>query len=199
VFEKTGTLTIGPEDRRRAGAARTVETLGKMGIHVFMLTGDTDERASAAALAAGISDYRAGLLPEDKAAFIAGLRKTHTVTMVGDGVNDALSITSADVGIAIGRAAEVSLESAAVVVTQNRIAHILKAVYAGRVMMKNIRRSLFWALIYNVLGLLLAACGIISPVIAGAAMSLSSLSVVLNARSLDGKFHKLTFDEIAES
>ncbi|NLO46964.1 MAG: cation-translocating P-type ATPase [Clostridiales bacterium] len=207
VFDKTGTLTIGPEDRLRAGAPKTVETLGKMGIRVLLLSGDREDRTKCAAGAAGITEYRSGLLPEDKAALIAELRKGngkekdkgHIVTMVGDGVNDALSISSADVGIAIGKAAEVSLESADAVITQNRIAHILKALYAGRVMIKNIKHSLFWALIYNSAGLVLAACGIISPVIAGAAMSLSSLSVVLNARSLEKKFYKITFDKIAQS
>lgn len=199
VFDKTGTLTVGPEDRLRSGAPRTVETLDSMGIRVLMLTGDTEARALPAAAAAGITEFHAGLLPEDKAAFVAALRQNHTVTMVGDGVNDALSLSAADAGIALGRAAEVSVACADVVITQNRIAHVLKAVYAGRVMLKNIRRSLFWALIYNVLGLLLAACGVISPVIAGAAMSLSSLSVVLSARSLDRKFHKITFDRVRQS
>jgi cation transport ATPase len=207
VFDKTGTLTIGPEDRLRSGAPKTVETLNKMGIRVLLLSGDREDRTKRAADAAGIAEYRFGLLPEDKAALIAELRngkdkdkeKAHIVTMVGDGINDALSISSADVGIAVGKAAEVSLESADAVVTQNRITHVLKAVYAGRVMMKNIKRSMFWALIYNSAGLVLAACGIISPVIAGAAMSLSSLSVVLNARSLEKKFRKITFEKIAQS
>ncbi len=199
VFDKTGTLTLGPEDRLRAGAPKTVETLGKMGIKTLLLSGDERERVEKAAAGAGIGDFRYGLLPEEKAEIIAGLRKEHSVAMVGDGANDALSLASADAGIALGRAAEISLESADVVITQNRITHVLKALYAGRVMTANIRRSLFWALIYNVAGLLLAASGVISPIIAGTAMSLSSFSVVMNARSLERKFEKLTFDKIVAS
>ncbi len=170
-----------------------------MGIKTLLLSGDERERVEKAAAGAGIGDFRYGLLPEEKAEIIAGLRKEHSVAMVGDGANDALSLASADAGIALGRAAEISLESADVVITQNRITHVLKALYAGRVMTANIRRSLFWALIYNVAGLLLAASGVISPIIAGTAMSLSSFSVVMNARSLERKFEKLTFDKIVAS
>ncbi len=211
VLDKTGTLTQPLEDggeRPRYGAPKTVETLMRMGISVWMLTGDSEDRAYAAADACGIPRERVlcRLLPEDKAKTIAELRRSGTVCMVGDGVNDALSLQAADVGLALGRAADVglalgraadvSVACADAVVTRNRIAHILRALYAGRVTMQNIRRSLFWALIYNVIGLLLAAAGIVSPLIAGAAMSLSSLSVALNSHSLDKKLRAPSFDQV---
>ena len=201
VFDKTGTLTL-PDgeggERLRAGAVRTVDTLRKMGLEVWMLSGDTPERASSIAAEVGIPEarLRAGLLPEEKAGILQELRQNGPVCMVGDGLNDALCLQNADVGIAIGKASTVSLECADVVITRNRITHVLKALYFGKVTMKNIRRSLFWALIYNIAALLLSVCGVVSPVIAGAAMSLSSLSVVLNAQSLDRQFQKLTFEKI---
>ena len=201
VFDKTGTLTL-PDgedsERLRAGAVKTVETLRKMGLEIWMLSGDTPERAALIAADAGIPDSqcRAGLLPEDKVGILRELNQHGPVCMVGDGLNDALCLQSADVGIAIGRASTVSLECADVVITRNRITHVLKALYFGKVTMRNTRRSLFWALIYNIVALLLSVCGIVSPVVAGAAMSLSSLSVVLNAQSLDRQFQKLTFEKI---
>lgn len=201
VFDKTGTLTVteGEGERLREGARKTVETLQAMGIELWLLTGDRREAALKAAAAAGIPEERVlfELLPEEKNEKVRELQRSHTVCMVGDGVNDALSLQTADVGIAVGRAAEVSVECADLVITQNRITHLLKALYIGRVTLRNIRRSLFWALIYNVIGLGLCVAGVMTPVYAGAAMSLSSLSVVLNARSLDEQCRALTFEKIA--
>lgn len=204
VLDKTGTLTLPEPDggeRLREGTQITIETLHKLGIEVWLFTGDRRDPALKAAQAAGIplDHVRYELLPEDKAELLKELQKLRTVCMVGDGVNDALSLTLADAGVAIGRAAEISVECADMVITRNRITHLLKAVYIGRVTLQNIRRSLFWALFYNVIGLGICVAGLITPVIAGTAMSLSSLSVVLNAQSLDKKIQKLTFKKIASA
>lgn len=202
VLDKTGTLTVPAEgggERLRAGAKPTIETLQAMGIEVWLLTGDRQDAALRIAAEAGIpaARVRSALLPEDKLALLRQLQQSHTVCMAGDGINDALSLQQADVGIAIGRAAELTVACADLVVTRNRITHLLKALYAGRVTLRNIRRSLFWAVIYNVIGIALCAAGIVTPVIAGAAMSLSSLSVVLNARALEGRFQKMSFAKIS--
>ena len=202
VFDKTGTLTLPKAqggERVRAGAQITVETLSKMGVDVWILTGDKKEAAMAVAEEIGCDESHVfyELLPEDKLAKLREIQAGHTVCMIGDGVNDALSLTEADVGVAIGRAAEISVECADMVITQNKITHLLKAIYISRVTLRNIRLSLFWALVYNVVGLALCVAGIITPVYAGAAMSLSSLSVVLNAMSLEKRFKKLTFEKVA--
>lgn len=204
VLDKTGTLTVPTKDgeeRLREGTIKTIESLKEMGIEVWLLTGDKQETALRLAAGAGIPEehVRSELLPEDKSALLQQLKQTHTVCMVGDGINDALSLQKADVGIAIGKAAELTIECADLVITRNRITHLLKAIYAGRVTLRNIRRSLFWAVIYNLLSIGLCIAGIFTPIIAGAAMSLSSLSVVLNAHSLETCFEKLTFAKITKT
>jgi cation transport ATPase len=196
VFDKTGTLTFGPEDSLRDGTPITVDTLKKIGFQLLVLSGDTEEKTGRAAESAGINRWHASLTPEDKAGIIRGLQDSHTVVMVGDGVNDLLSVVSADVGVAISRAAELNIENADIILARNKITHLLKAVYISRIMLKNIRFSLFWALIYNIAGIALAVAGLINPVFAGIAMSLSSLCVVLNARQLEKKGQKITFDQI---
>lgn len=204
LLDKTGTLTVPAEsggERLREGAKRTVETLHAMGIEVWLLTGDRRDAALRIAAEAGIPEehVRFELLPEDKSGLLCQLQQTHTVCMVGDGMNDALALQHSDVGVAIGKAADLTVQCADLVITRNRITHLLKALYAGRVTLRNIRRSLFWAVIYNVLSIGLCVVGAVTPVIAGAAMSLSSLSVVLNARALEGLFKNLSFEKISAS
>lgn len=199
VFDKTGTLTLGPDDALREGSPVTAEALKKLGLSLVLLSGDSEEKTRRAAESCAIVRWHAGLTPEDKAEIVRQLQVSHTVAMVGDGMNDLLSILSANVGIVIGRAAELNLENADIVLAQNKITHLLKTVYISRIMLKNIKISLFWALIYNIVGLGLSVGGIVTPIIASIAMSLSSLCVVLNARRLENKGQKITIDKILKS
>ncbi len=196
AFDKTGTLTHGRDDAVREGAPVTVATLRKMGIGAVVLSGDEPERVDAVADECGIAERHAGLKPEEKSELLKALQREHKVVMVGDGVNDLLTLITADVGIAIGYAAEMNLESADIVLTRNRITHLLKAIYISRLMMKNVRRSLMWVGFYNVLAISLAVSGILTPVLSGIAMSISSMIVVFNAGKLKKDCEVITFDKI---
>jgi P-type E1-E2 ATPase len=151
---------------------------------------------NAVADACGIEERHAGLQPEEKCALLKGLQPEHKVAMLGDGINDLLTLVAADVGIAIGYAAEMNLESADIVITRNRITHLLKAIYISRLMMINVRRSLMWVGLYNVLAISLAVAGILTPVFSGIAMSVSSMIVVLNADRLKKDCAHISFEKI---
>ncbi len=196
AFDKTGTLTHGRDDALRDGAPVTVVSLEKLGIRPLVLSGDASERVNAVADACGIEERHAGLQPEEKCALLKGLQPEHKVAMLGDGINDLLTLVAADVGIAIGYAAEMNLESADIVITRNRITHLLKAIYISRLMMINVRRSLMWVGLYNVLAISLAVAGILTPVFSGIAMSVSSMIVVLNADRLKKDCAHISFEKI---
>jgi Cu+-exporting ATPase len=169
-------------DPVREGAARAVSALADIGIRCVMLTGDNPQTARAIAAAVGIADVRAGVLPGGKAAEIESLRERgHTVAMIGDGVNDAPALAAADVGIAMGNGADVALEVAAITLMRPDPRLVVAAVDVARATDRKIRQNLFWAFVYNVVGLPLAAMGLLNPVVAGAAMAASSVSVVSNA------------------
>lgn len=186
-------------DAVRAGAPKTVETLHAMGIGTAMLTGDNAAAANAVARAVGIKTVKAGLQPAEKAAWIAQLQEKGPVAMVGDGVNDTLALINADIGVAVGSVFTVAFGAADITITQDRITHLLKAMYVGKTTLNNIRASLTWALVYNIICISLAALGVLSPIYAGLAMSLSSLCVVLNARSLGKKLSNITFQKVIAS
>jgi len=185
---------IAVADVIKEGSARAVEKLRKSGIEVVMITGDNKVTAGAVARQAGISRVLAEVLPQDKAAAIESLQKEGKITaMVGDGINDAVALARADVGIAIGSGTDVAIESADIVLMRGDVAGVADAIYLSRRTMRTIRQNLFWAFCYNVLGIpvaagVLAIFGgpLLSPVIAAAAMSLSSVSVVMNALRLKG-------------
>jgi Cu+-exporting ATPase len=169
-------------DPVREGAARAVSALADIGIRCVMLTGDNPQTARAIAAAVGIIDVRAGVLPGGKAAEISSLRERgHTVAMIGDGVNDAPALAAADVGIAMGNGADVALEVAAITLMRPDPRLVVAAIDVARATDRKIRQNLFWAFVYNVVGLPLAAMGLLNPVVAGAAMAASSVSVVSNA------------------
>jgi Cu+-exporting ATPase len=169
-------------DRLRASSRAAVGKLKDMGIAVVMLTGDNAATAKAIAAAAGVSSYRAQVLPGDKAAAVAGFKSGgQVVGMVGDGVNDAPALAAADVSFAIGAGSDVALEAADIALMRNDLASVVDAISLSRATLRKIRQNLFFAFIYNVLGIPLAAAGMLNPVIAGAAMALSSVSVVSNS------------------
>ncbi|MFA5083618.1 MAG: heavy metal translocating P-type ATPase, partial [Hydrogenophilaceae bacterium] len=172
-------------DRLRASSVAAVARLKAAGIRVVMLTGDNEATAAAVAAEAGIDDWRAGIKPVDKAATVAALKGGgRTVGMVGDGINDAPALATADVSFAMRSGADIALEAADITLMRNDLASLADAIELSRAVMARIRQNLFLAFVYNVLALPLAAMGMLSPVIAGAAMALSSVSVVSNSLRL---------------
>jgi Cu+-exporting ATPase len=152
-----------------------------------MLTGDRRVAAAALANSLGIDEVRAEVLPEGKADVIAALRQTGAVVaMVGDGINDAPALAAADVGIAMGTGTDVAMQTAGITLMRGDPALIADAIDISRRTYAKIRQGLFWAFAYNLVGIPLAALGLLSPVVAGAAMALSSVSVVGNALLLRG-------------
>lgn len=174
-------------DTVKDGSVEAIEELSRMGIRVIMLTGDTKEAALAVAKRVGIrsEDVIAGVLPGEKAGRIQELRDAgFIVAMVGDGINDAPSLAQADVGMAIGTGTDIAMESADITLMKGDLRAVPQAIKLSRATMRIIKQNLFWAFIYNTLGIPLAALGYLSPVLAGAAMAMSSVSVVSNSLRL---------------
>ena len=173
---------LGIADRLRPTSREAVERLSAHGIEVVMLTGDNRATAAAIAREAGIAHVEAEVLPQDKAAAVARLKAGgKLVGMVGDGINDAPALAAADVSFAIGGGSDVALEAADVTLMRSDLLSAADAIDLSRATLAKIRQNLFFAFIYNVLGIPLAALGYLSPVIAGAAMAMSSVSVVSNS------------------
>ncbi|MEF3306038.1 heavy metal translocating P-type ATPase [Paenibacillus sp. GYB003] len=162
-----------------------VGRLKEMGIQVVMITGDNERTARAIAAQVGIDHVLAEVLPEGKAEQVKKLQaEGKTVAMVGDGINDAPALATANIGMAIGTGTDVAMEAADVTLMRGDLSSIPDAIYMSRKTMSNIKQNLFWALGYNTLGIPVAAIGLLAPWVAGAAMALSSVSVVLNALRL---------------
>ncbi|HNQ55890.1 MAG: heavy metal translocating P-type ATPase [Rhodocyclaceae bacterium] len=173
---------LGIADRLRPTSREAVERLSAQGIEVVMLTGDNRATAAAIAREAGIAHVEAEVLPQDKAAAVARLKAGgKLVGMVGDGINDAPALAAANVSFAIGGGSDVALEAADVTLMRSDLLSAADAIDLSRATLAKIRQNLFFAFIYNVLGIPLAALGYLSPVIAGAAMAMSSVSVVSNS------------------
>jgi len=173
---------IGVADRVRADSAAAVARLQAKGLRVVMLTGDHPATAAAIARETGIGDWRAGVLPGDKAAAVKSLAAAgERVGMAGDGINDAPALAAADVSFAIGVGADVAVEAADITLVRNSLHGVADAIDLSRATLSKIRQNLFFAFVYNVLGIPLAAAGMLNPVIAGAAMAMSSVSVVSNS------------------
>ena len=169
-------------DLVKPSAREAVRNLREAGIETVLLTGDNERTAAAVAAQVGVDRVLAGVLPAGKAAEVRRLQaEGRHVAMVGDGVNDAPALAAADVGIAMGTGADVAMEAAGVTLMRADPLLVGDAIAVSRATYHKIRQGLFWAFIYNVVGLPLAALGLLSPLIAGAAMALSSVSVVTNA------------------
>jgi len=169
-------------DRVRETSAAAIARLEAAGIEVTMLTGDHEATAAAVAKAVGIRRWRSGVLPAAKAEAVRDAKSAGAVTgMVGDGVNDAPALAQADVSFAMGAGSAIAIESADITLVRDDLNAVADAILLSRATLSKIRQNLFFAFAYNVLGIPLAAVGLLSPVIAGAAMALSSVSVVSNA------------------
>ncbi|WP_165857720.1 heavy metal translocating P-type ATPase [Marinobacter sp. JSM 1782161] len=183
---------IGVADRIKPDSRAAIDRMRNQGIRVVMLTGDVEASARAIAREAGIDEVHANVLPEDKADIVKRLRdEGRTVAMVGDGINDAPALAASDVGFAIGAGTDVAIESAAITLMRDSLDGVTDAIAISRATVRNIRQNLFGAFVYNSLGVPIAAgvlyplWGVLmSPILAGAAMSLSSVTVVTNANRL---------------
>jgi len=172
-------------DPIRASARAALDALRQDGMTVVMLTGDHAQTAASVAGQLGIADVRAGLLPDDKHRIVAELRgEGHVVAMAGDGVNDAPALSAADVGIAMGTGSGVALEAAGITLVGADLAGLVRARALSRAAMRNIRQNLAFAFAYNLIGVPAAALGLLRPELAALAMSLSSVSVIVNALRL---------------
>lgn len=170
------------EDVLRPEAREVIERLEASGVEVWMLTGDNRRTAKYIADQAGISHVMAEVLPQDKASKVLALQtEGKRVGMVGDGINDAPALATANIGFAIGSGTDIALEAADIVLVRNDLHALEQAIQISRKTMKNIKENLFWALIFNCIGIPLAAFGILNPMIAGTAMAFSSVTVVSNA------------------
>jgi P-type Cu+ transporter len=178
-----GLLAFG--DTVKPAARDAVARLQALGVATVMLSGDNRGSAEAVARELGITDCRAEVLPGDKAAAVQALRADgRVVAMVGDGINDAPALAAADVGIAMSTGTDVAMQTAGITLMRGDPRLVADALDVSRRTVATIRRGLFWAFAYNVVGIPLAAAGLLNPVIAGAAMALSSVSVVANALTL---------------
>ncbi|MBR4332911.1 MAG: heavy metal translocating P-type ATPase [Clostridia bacterium] len=193
-FAKNGRAlgVIAVADTIKEDSPAAIRQLQAMGIRVVMLTGDNECTAQAVGKQAGVDEVIAGVLPEGKEQVIQKLKKQGKVAMVGDGINDAPALTRADMGIAIGAGADVAIDAADVVLMNSRLTDVPAAIRLSRAALRNIHENLFWAFIYNVIGIPLAAGAFISlfgwtlnPMFGAAAMSLSSFCVVSNALRLN--------------
>ncbi|MGN0462591.1 MAG: metal-transporting ATPase, partial [Ruminococcus sp.] len=183
---------IAVADTIKDDSPQAIKEMQNMGIYVVMLTGDNERTAKAIGAKAGVDEVISGVLPDGKESVIRELQKKGNVVMVGDGINDAPALTRADVGIAIGAGADVAVDAADVVLMKSRLCDVPAAIRLSRATLRNIHENLFWAFIYNIIGIPLAAGVFINilgwrlnPMFAAAAMSLSSFCVVTNALRLN--------------
>ncbi|HSG24423.1 MAG TPA: HAD-IC family P-type ATPase, partial [Azonexus sp.] len=175
-----GLLAFG--DTIKASSYQAINRLRELGIKTIMLTGDNQGSANAVAKELGIDEVRAELLPGDKANIVQELRgRGHVVAMVGDGLNDAPSLVAADVGLSMSTGTDVAMEAAGITLMRGDPRLVADSFDVSRRTYGKIKQGLFWAFAYNVLGIPLAALGMLNPVVAGAAMAFSSVSVVTNA------------------
>ena len=193
LFARDGRMLgiIAVADTMKEDSPKAIQELRNLGIHVIMLTGDNERTANAIGRKAGVDEVVAGVLPDGKESAIRKLKEQGVTAMVGDGINDAPALTRADVGIAIGAGADVAIDAADVVLMKSHLSDVPAAIRLSRATLRNIHENLFWAFIYNIIGIPLAAgCFVafgltLNPMFGAAAMSLSSFCVVSNALRLN--------------
>ncbi len=181
--ELYGVLAV--EDPIKDTSAEAIKKMKNSGLKVFMLTGDNKKTAEAIAKRIGVDDYFAEVLPDEKADRIKQLQKENrTVAMVGDGINDSPALVTADLGIAIGTGTDIAIESSDITLVKGNLMGVVTAIELSHKTIRSIKQNLFWAFIYNTIGIPFAALGLLNPMIAALAMSLSSVSVISNSLRL---------------
>lgn len=172
-------------DRVKDSSRRAIQVLKEMGLQVYMITGDNRRTAEAIGREVGVADIMADVLPERKAQAVEEIRKQgKIVAMVGDGINDAPALVTADIGMAMGTGTDIAMESADITLMNGDLMSVPIAIQLSQRTMRKIKQNLFWAFFYNIVGIPIAALGMLNPIIAGAAMAFSSVSVVSNSLSL---------------
>ncbi len=178
---------VAVSDQIKDDSRAAIFELRRLGMQTLMLTGDNEITGRAVADEVGIGDVRAGLLPDGKVEAIRELQGDGlVVAMVGDGINDAPSLKQADVGIAIGTGTDIAIESADMTLVHGNLTAVVRAVLLSRATFRKIRQNLFWAYFYNTIAIPVAVLGLLHPILAEAAMAMSSITVVANANGLRG-------------
>jgi len=187
IVAKSGQLVglIAVADTLKEHAAEVISGLKNEKVDVIMLTGDNERTAKAIGSRVGIKSIIANVLPGDKAKVVKDLQANgKVVAMVGDGINDSPALAQSDIGIAIGSGSDVAKETGGIILVSDDLRDVIRGIKLSRATMRKIKQNLFWAFIYNSIGIPIAAFGLLNPIIAAAAMALSSLSVVTNSALL---------------
>lgn len=187
VEDKELNMLVGLVDEIKEDSKESIRFLHDMGLKTVMITGDNEKVAQKIAGLAGIDKYYAEVLPEEKVLKVKELMETEVVGMVGDGINDAPALATADIGFAMGTGTDIAIDSGDITLVGGSLKSVARAIDVSKKTMKTIKQNLFWAFFYNVVGIPVAALGILNPMIAGAAMAFSSVSVVTNSLRLKNK------------
>lgn len=187
VEDKELNMLVGLVDEIKEDSKESIRFLHDMGLKTVMITGDNEKVAQKIAGLAGIDKYYAEVLPEEKVLKVKELMETEVVGMVGDGINDAPALATANIGFAMGTGTDIAIDSGDITLVGGSLKSVARAIDVSKKTMKTIKQNLFWAFFYNVVGIPIAALGILNPMIAGAAMAFSSVSVVTNSLRLKNK------------